>query len=492
MSSMNKWFCLPILAALLVACGGDDDPYGRNGVDIADTVAIKISPVSANAPGLSVVVDVDLADGEAGTPLDDLAYGQVAIFGLTPGTLELTVRGVVPEGAGPEGKYEDIFTTDSIETTGGNRYEIFVAGSYPDIDYWVTETPLEYAEADTQARLTVVNASTTMPSMDIHLTAVDAPIDTASLIATLGANASDNSIRVDEGEYQMKVTAAGSSTVIYTSPVLSFAPNMDLSLVAIDNAWIKDGLTDKPPIAFSRSGASGSAALMFSVDTGSDLRAVNAWPAGGSLDIHLKQDMLVEPFETDIQPGEVTPYQTVEGGTYGIQIEPVGVERNFNLINGVAWTMVVTEPDPESEEASAPIPLFVSENAREIAAYSRVRIIHASGSAETVDIYITEPNADFSDENADGDPLYTPLGTGLALRTASGYISVAEGSYDITFTRTVPEGETAPDLPDIVYGPIEVTFTKGEIYTLVLRDQADLTTVTHQWLDGAPEVVPAP
>ncbi len=491
MSSINKWFCLPLLTALLVACGGSDDPYGRRTVDISDTVALKMSPVSADSPAFSILVDSTPDDGEAGSELDDLVYGQVATFGVTPGSVELTVRSVVPEGAGQTATHEDLLVVD-LDTTGGNRYEVFFAGSYPDIDYWVTETPLEYAEDDTQARLTMVNASTTVPSMDVYLIADGESIDSSVPITTLASEASDNSIRVDEGDYQIMITEAGSPEVIYTSPTLSFGARMDLSLVAMDNAWIKPGLTGKPPIVLSRSGASGNSGLLFSVDTGSDLRAVNAWSTGGPLDITTKPegDVLVTPLATDFQPGAVVPFQTFVGGTYTINIgsadSTADFSRNFNLMNGVAWTMVVTAPEPEE---TAPTVMLVSENARSIAAYSRLRIMHTSGAAGNLDIYITGQGADLGDENAEGGPLYTPLATGFPVRSTVGYMAVESGSYDIILTETVPEGETAPDVPEIVYR-IPVTFDAGGIYSLLLLDEA--TQPAHQWLDGAPEAATTP
>ena len=127
MSSMNKWFCLPLLTALLVACGGGDDPYG-NRTDISETVALKISPVSANSPAFSILVDSTPDDGEAGSELDDLVYGQVATFGLKPGSVKLTLRGVLPEGAGQTTTHEEVLVVD-LDTTGGNRYEVYFAAS---------------------------------------------------------------------------------------------------------------------------------------------------------------------------------------------------------------------------------------------------------------------------------------------------------------------------------------------------------------------------
>jgi hypothetical protein len=116
--------------------------------------------------------------------------------------------------------------------------------------------------------------------------------------------------------------------------------------------------------------------------------------------------------------------------------------------------------------------------------------MHASGTAGALDIYITEPGANLAHENEDGTPLYSPIGTGLSLRSASSYLAVAAGSYDITFTRTVPEDETPPEVPEIKHGPISVTFAKGGIYSLLLRDEA--SEPAHQWLDGAPEATATP
>ncbi len=488
-----KWFYLLSMFALLTACGGGDDDYWGGSNTPRNTAAIKISPVSPDAPPVSVLVDTDVTDDEDGTGLDPLDYGQTAVFGMTPGVTGLALRGVVPVDANSS-KYEALLEPFEIDVAEGIRYEVFIGGSYPDLERWITETPLAYDEDETHARLTLVNASQALPAMDVYLTPVDETITPASLISSLDYRESDNSVRVEPGDYRLQITAEGATEVVYTSEPVSFGANMDLSLVAMDNAWIKVGLTDKSPIVLSRSGASGSSRLVFSSDAKADLRVVHAWSDGGPLDVAMATDAVITPFESDLELGEVTPYRTVDAGVYEFQVGPIGgtatVTENFNLLEAVSWTMITTPPaDAESTVRSL---VFASENARKVAAYSRLRLMHASDAAGRLDIYITPPGADLAEENDEGELLYPPLGAGLGLRNTSSYLAIESGSYDLTFTRNVPEDETPPATPEVIYGPVSVTLAKGEVYTLLLRDQADQTTVVHQWLDGAPETAVAP
>lgn len=485
MSITHKRLWLPLLVLLMSACGGggsnepDPDTAPTNGV-------VKIMPVSGNAPILSLLVDADLEDENPGEALSELSHGQAAAFTASPRTYEVTARYALPDGASAAREYEQALPPFNVEVESATRYELYFGGEYGAAEYWTVETPLTFDESETQARLTLVNAAPGLPAMDIHLTVDGAPIDSSTLLATLNYKGSDNTIRVDEGDYQIKVTAAGSTTVVYASSKISVVKGTDLSFVAIDNAWVKDGVTGKSPIVLSRSTGTSTSSLMFDSAAGADIRAVNASPDAGLVDVIL-DDNFGAPFVQDLDLGQVTPYTSVTDGVHNVKLVPANgataaVDANYNLFNGVSWTVFFMNP------WAAVDPLFTSDNARAISAHPRLRVVHGSSLAEAVDLYITEVDADLGEENADGTPVFTPIGKGLSIKRATSYFAVAAGTYDLTFTRSLIEGEVPPDSPVVKYGPITVTLEAGEVYTLLLRDTATVT-ITHDWLDEVPAAI---
>lgn len=481
----KKWFWLPLFVLALVGCGGDGGSSDDDDESTETTATVKVLPVSGNSPLMSVLVDTDPSDDEDGRALSNQAYAQASAFNVAVGDTGFTVRYVLPKEAGTEVEYTEALDPFEVNAEGGIRYEIFIGGSYPSVESWIVETPRGFDESDTQARLTLVNAAPAMPEMDVHLVDAGQPIDSSTLLTSLSYKEADNSVRVDKGDYQVKIAEAGSNTAVYTSEEFTLSAGSDLTLAAINNAWVKEGVTGKSPVVLNRSGPSGGSSLAFDTAAGVELRVAHASPDAGALDVVIDNDF-TDPFAEDFMLGQVTDYVTLDSGVHQFTVvpangaSPVYIDTNYNLYNALAWTMLVVEPLASLD------PLFVSENARPIAAHARLRLIHASNEAGTVDVYITKPNADLSEENEDGDPVYTPRGTGLTLKNVSNYLALDAGTYEITFTDTVASGETAPESPEVVYGPLTVTVVDGEVYTLMLRDAAD-ESVTHQWLDGSPE-----
>ena len=95
--------------------------------------------------------------------------------------------------------------------------------------------------------------------------------------------------------------------------------------------------------------------------------------------------------------------------------------------------------------------MVADDDPRPIPLFAKVRIIHASVTAgsldpDTVDIYVTAPGTDISDESV------APTLTEVPYLANTGYLAVAEGTYDITVTVS---GSRAPAIGPLQNVPLE-------------------------------------
>ena len=99
-------------------------------------------------------------------------------------------------------------------------------------------------------------------------------------------------------------------------------------------------------------------------------------------------------------------------------------------------------------------------NSAVTAGQTRVRVVNMSPTAGAIDVFITAANADLTTA--------TPAATGLAVRAASSYLSLAPGTYQV---RAVPAGTPAASRPGAVtINLAEVILTAGTGRTIVTAD----------------------
>lgn len=472
---------LPLLMLSLAACGGGDDDGRVNNPTEFST--IKFIPVSPHAPLYSILIDDDLSDDEEGLQVSVRpSHGQAVSLTRVETDGRMTVRYTLPKGSGVENNFKNAFPPFGLAIQLQQRYEMFLAGEYPDGEYWMINMPRLFEERETQARLALTHAAPSPEAIDVYLVKDDASISSANLIASLGARETDHSVRVDPGEYRLKIAAAGGADVVYTSPEFTVAAGNDLSFVAIDNAWAQPESLDHPPIVVSRSSNS-SSSLLFSEDSGAFVRVAHSSNDSGPLDVILNDETTPIPLAEGLALGEVSPYDQLDGGVYNTKIYPaagseVALEANYNLINGVHWTMVMVRP---WEELRA---LLLSENARSIDGQARLRVIHASEKAKELNLFVTAPGADVTELDDEGAPAIPIRYPGMSRYRMTPYISIAPGEFDLTFTQQLDVDGIAPQ---IVYGPLPLTLADGGVYTLLLRDEAGGASVAHTWISSSPE-----
>lgn len=188
----------------------------------------------------------------------------------------------------------------------------------------------------------------------------------------------------------------------------------------------------------------------------SKFRLVHAIADGQSVDVLIDGKTV----ETNVSVNSVTPtggYLSVSSGSRHIQVFSTGTTTNayfdgtvpFN--GGTSYTFLLSEVLVPTKSYVGT--LLTDNNATPTSGDGELRVIHASPSGPTpVDIYVVPPT---------DPPSGSPSISSLAYQSASTYLNVPAGSYDVLVT---PTGNTAVDIR-AAFAP-----SNGQIRTFVLVD----------------------
>lgn len=217
---------LPTL--LLAACGGGDDSIDDR-LNLADPKVRLVHAVPA-APNVSLFRD----DQPQGPEVTNLAYkGASVYFDTATGTHKWDVRTVGTPSA----------TVGSVtfDLSRGSKYTLVAvpdAGSLTEAV--LIADPYNKSVASDNARVRAFNASFNTTAYDVYLTAAGVDINTVTATlpavnykAAVPASGSD-SVMLEGGDYVLRLTTAGTKSVIFTSPV-TLAKNADWLLATVPN-----------------------------------------------------------------------------------------------------------------------------------------------------------------------------------------------------------------------------------------------------------------
>lgn len=157
--------------------------------------------------------------------------------------------------------------------------------------------------------------------------------------------------------------------------------------------------------------------------------------------------------------GSASGYITVSSGSRHLQIEATGssnpfVDQNINVSSGSYDTVLDT-----SNGAS----VFTDNHSNPSSGNISVRVINASSVLGAADVYVV----------ASGNGLgSTPTFSNVGVPTASGYTSLAAGSYIVYFT--------TPGTTNVLLSTGTITLSSGQVRTVAAidgRTGGDTTTV---------------
>ncbi len=191
---MKRFAIVLVLAgiAVLAACGGGGGGNSGN-------AQMRVGNFIADAPaGISVLVDSNsISSG--------LGYGQTTAYSsFASGARNIEIRLTTS-------------STDLISQTqtldGSASYTYLAAGRLAD-QLAVLYKDNNTAPASGNFSVRVINASRTVPAIDVYLTAPGAPLSTSVADATVSFPSASTYVSKAAGPFQLRITPAGSKTTV--------------------------------------------------------------------------------------------------------------------------------------------------------------------------------------------------------------------------------------------------------------------------------------
>jgi hypothetical protein len=461
---MNQLSKLIVVASALVfaACDSNDNDPPPVNLPAASTT-VQVLHASADAPSVDVLVNGEVA-------LTDVDYKDSSGWiTVDEGTYSVEVQGVLPGGNAPViGPADLAFEADTINT-------VVALNDVQNIEPLVLTQPSTPVSAGA-ARVWVLHAARNvqdlvMGPVDVYVTAPDAELVGAAPLGSFNFKETlptDGPAQLTAGDYQIRVGVGTPGEpdflLAFDSGTVTLADGADLIIAAVPNTTLGES-----PVSLVVLDSEGSSEIL-NDGTLAALRVVHASNNTPPVDVFADGGALIEGLEfPNFEPAN--GFAEVPAGTYSVAVAPAtaGVEAaaigpaNLEFAAGTQTDVIAVGRLGGTEGTIEELTVTLADDdPRQIPLFAKVRIIHASVTAasldpDTVDIYVTAPGTDISDESV------APTRADVPYLANTGYLAVAGGTYDITVTLS---GSRTPAI-----GPLEdVVLADGGIYTVIARD----------------------
>jgi Domain of unknown function (DUF4397) len=204
-------------AALATGCSDDDNNVGPGPTTEATVRVVHASP---DAPNVDVLVD------------DARVLSSVPYLGSS-GYLEVPAgsRNVKVNAAGTSTTVIDA----DVPLTAGAEYTVIAGGLVANIAPIVVEDDRS-APSSGNVKVRAVHGAPSAPAVDIYITAPGADLEgTTPALTNVPFGAASDYLTAPAGDYQVRVTPAGSKTVVIDSGSLTLAAGQVRTAIAVDS-----------------------------------------------------------------------------------------------------------------------------------------------------------------------------------------------------------------------------------------------------------------
>ncbi|WP_273432363.1 DUF4397 domain-containing protein [Chitinibacter tainanensis] len=419
MKTLSQWMLLLTACASLVACGGGSDHPPAQ-------AQLRVIHASPDAPN----VDVYAGGNKV---LSNVPYQAASgLLTVNPGALAVKVT--------PTGSSTGVINA-TLDLKADTLTTVVAVNEMAKIEPLVI-TEASAAPATGKARLRVVHGAATAPAVDIYITTPTADLaTTTATIPNVAFKGVSAALEVAPADYRVRVTAAGSKTVVFDSGTLPVAAGNDLLAVAVPQA------NGSAPISLLLVSRASSGNVTQVLDVNAKLRVVHASPDAPAVDVLANGSAILSnvPFFT------ASSYLTVPAANYTVALNLAGTSTQ--ALTGslqLAKASNVTVFAVGLATGSPALQYLVAKDDASLppAGQAKVRVVHASPNAPAVDVYAN-------------DALVL---SNVAFPAVADYLKVPSGSYVFKLRAA---GAAASSAPAFTSGA--VTVDAGKIYTVVAR-----------------------
>ncbi len=367
---------------LLSACNDDDDPPPEA------KAYVRVVHASPDAPAVDVTLD-------GAAVVSGVAFKAATGFATTTAGAHAIKVNVA-------GSATTVLSANPT-LTKDRYYTVFAANKVASLEPLVVEED-GVAPTAGNIKLRVVHAAPSAPNVDVYVTAPGAALGSATLSNVAFKGVSD-ALQVPAGDYRVRVTPTGSSTVVYDSGTLSLAAGANLVAAAVDAS------TGNSPVSLLVLTRDAAAPVFEVSDKQAKVRAVHASPDAPAVDI------LVDDAEVagDVSFPADTGYLSLLAKTYNFKVNAANtatsvIDADVALEAGKRYSVIAANLLASIE------PLVLDDTtATPAAGKAKLRIVHLSPDAGLVDVLA-------NDAELAGD---------VAFKDATGYLEVDAGDYAV-------------------------------------------------------------
>lgn len=442
MKNLKKLLLASIIMTSLTACNGDGDDDENS--------YVRVYHASPDAPKVDVWLDGQKA-------LEAVDYQQSSGKIMIPsGTHTVQIEAILANG-----ETVTVLAETDLNLLPDTEYNIVATGKAELLgsgDALAFGPVIVAREAliPIGARVQAIHSAPDAPTVDIFITAPGADLSQAMPFADdISYKASSEALEVAAGDYQIRITDANDSSVVYfDSGAVNVPAGSDWVALATNNT-----AGGNAPVSLVVDTATNSIVLN-DIDTGSDIRVVHAISDAPAVDVLVNgNEPAVNSALDMISFKEFTEYLTVPAGDYSFSVNVDGSGVNVaalslspTLTNAMSYTAIAIGNLADGEDNDE---LFVVvDDKRRIATTAKLRVIHASTLAKNVDIYVSSDATPSDDDIILQNVAYKGDSTLLEIMPGDRYVMVT------------PTG----DRNTIAIGPAELPFEANSITTLVAID----------------------